>query len=291
MAGVSRWVATRRFIDAARTRAIRDKGMADVSRWVATRRFIDAARARVRAENLPLRRLLTESDRRLSPLTDPLASDFGAHRWLRNDREPAYSEWLAWVLERLGTAERAFGVLGLAEVLPGCHLERPVRCRVEKRVGAGHPGRQGRIDVEVDLEGEAVVWLELKLGDADASDWKKHAGYWKSLKRRQSGLKSFAIMIATSGSRKEYGRFEFLSWRQLCLRLRHGALELLRGRDSVSAAMSLAFVGAVEQNLVDFPGNLRERIDEGQALWSSTAVAEHLRSWLHGGTHGPAPDG
>src|SRR5262249_42842656 len=134
--------------------------MADVNGWVVTRRFINTARVRARAENLPLRRLLTESDRRLRPLKDPLASDFGAHHWLRNGREPAYSAWLAWVLERLRTPQRASAVLGLAEMLRGCHLKRHVNCTVEKRVGAGHPGKHGRIDVEVELGGEAVVWLE-----------------------------------------------------------------------------------------------------------------------------------
>jgi hypothetical protein len=48
-----------------------------------------------------LTELLDQSDKRLKPFADPLWTDFGTHRWLKADREEAYSDWLAWIVENL----------------------------------------------------------------------------------------------------------------------------------------------------------------------------------------------
>lgn len=45
--------------------------------------------------------LLEESYRRRCPLGESLLLDFGAHRWLRGDREEIYSDWLALIIDGL----------------------------------------------------------------------------------------------------------------------------------------------------------------------------------------------
>jgi hypothetical protein len=71
--------------------------------------------------------LLELSNRTFDPLADPLATDFGAHRWLSADREEAYSDWLGWILEQIGDAERVLRLLGVREkeTIRMCASEKP----------------------------------------------------------------------------------------------------------------------------------------------------------------------
>src|ERR1039457_7173919 len=49
---------------------------------------------------------LARSGAELSPLSDPLALNLGAHRWLSADREESYSDWLAWILQGMSAAAK-----------------------------------------------------------------------------------------------------------------------------------------------------------------------------------------
>jgi hypothetical protein len=66
--------------------------------WAPLQRMVHAATASMRAEGNRLRHLLDRSTQYLAPLGEPLLVDFGAHRWLKPQREEAYSDWLAWIL-------------------------------------------------------------------------------------------------------------------------------------------------------------------------------------------------
>jgi hypothetical protein len=76
--------------------------------------------------------LLKSSDealRRIS-LCEPLFADAGLNRWLDEDREEAYSDWLEWILCQLqrlpGEAANILAVLGIAdsEIVAACESRK-----------------------------------------------------------------------------------------------------------------------------------------------------------------------
>lgn len=79
--------------------------------WSAVETLIAAAQPRLLEDSRVLREILEISRDQLK-FTDPLLCDLGLHRWLAKDREEAYSDWLAWVLEQLGDTDAVFRVLG-----------------------------------------------------------------------------------------------------------------------------------------------------------------------------------
>jgi hypothetical protein len=221
--------------------------------------------------------LLVESARRLEPLGDPLATDFGLHRWLAGDREEAYSDWLQWILQQVRIPNDVFRLL---------HVEPPGELRDwpgtapsvgrEFPVPQGAEGRTGRLDLWVRYEGLALFVLEVKKADTEHADTAKQAGYKRWLDD-QPEPHQFAILVAAEASEDLYQGFRFLSWAHLCLRMRHLARCLCGEGRHVVAAMTLAFVGAVEQNLLGFsmPASASRR----SAAVNPRLVA-HLEQWL-----------
>jgi len=74
-----------------------------------------------------LQELLRLSNDAFVPLADPLAIDFGAHRWLSSGREEAYSDWLEWVLKQSGNARQILRLLGVQDedLVRECTSEKP----------------------------------------------------------------------------------------------------------------------------------------------------------------------
>ena len=66
--------------------------------WLPVKHLIASGTDFAKAQEACLADLILRSNAHLKPLTDPLATDFGTHRWLRGEREEAYSSWLAWIL-------------------------------------------------------------------------------------------------------------------------------------------------------------------------------------------------
>jgi hypothetical protein len=263
-----RWAAlTRRKPRPARTDEIASLG-----------RLIEISRRRVTLENERLVNLLDESTRILQPLSDPLVEDFGAHRWLQAEREEAYSDWLAWIFSRLGTAERILAVLG-EDRSPGQWGQLEASVVREYHVEAGHIDRTGRVDIHLEFQNAAVIWIEVKLTSAEDADMKKNAGYRLSQEARHEADKR-RFSIAITGSQQDYDGFEFRSWRTICVGLRRAALDLRHDEAVNTAAMTLAFVGAVEQNVLGFPGQLRRRAARGETVWAGVEIADYLEFWL-----------
>jgi hypothetical protein len=219
--------------------------------WAPARRIADAARAWFAAQAARVAALLQRSNGLLAPLGDPLLTDFGGHRWLSGDREEAYSDWLQWVLQQIGTPRAIFQLLH-ADEPPGLADWRgePDVAR-ERTVPRGHDGQKGRLDLVVRFGDLALLVLELKTGTAEAADTAKHTGY-KQWIATQSAAHKDAVLIATDAESDEYDGFRFLSWAELCLGLRRLARRDCGDGRLVVAAMTLAFVGAVEQNLLGF---------------------------------------
>jgi hypothetical protein len=198
--------------------------------------------------------LLNESDSRLKPLSDPLRTDFGVHRWLKAEREEAYSDWLAWILNRLTSPEVIVDLFKLQELFPDTPLSDPASLprhvvARELTVPCGDAGKQGRLDIVVRFQPLALIVVEVKTSNAEDANTEKQNWYaeWVAM---QDGT-AFPILLAVDGDNWEYeGDFRLLKWPDLCLALRRAAVGLLARRELVLTAMVLAFIGAVERNLM-----------------------------------------
>jgi hypothetical protein len=196
--------------------------------------------------------MLEESGRRLHPLGKPLATDFAVHRWLAGDREEAYSDWLQWVLLQLHDPDDVLRLLGVNERVDWSGWRGgPPEVNRELPVPEGHEGQGGRLDLLVRYTGIAVLVVEVKKTGADEADTAKQAGYLAWF-RGQPEPHRLPILLATEAEEDLYEGFRFLPWSELCLGLRRVARDRLGDGKGVVAALTLAFAGAVEQNLLGF---------------------------------------
>ena len=70
--------------------------------------------------------------------------------------------------------------------------------------------------------------------------------------------------------------FHPVDWREFCLRLRKIVPSIIKTRGTVSAGMVLAFVGAIEQNLLGLPSQPLESVRRGLMV-NVQAVLRYLR--------------
>jgi hypothetical protein len=245
--------------------------------WQAADDLVRAASAANRSARDALAKSLDISNRGFDPLADPLAIDFGAHRWLSSEREEAYSDWLGWILELVEDPVRVLKLLGVRdrEILDVCASEKPLVDR-EVRIP------DGRLDVVVQFGRHLLVVIEVKTKSFDSvavRDQLETYSRWvpDPPNRTERTLRYFAAV--------EFGEFdcpapfEPLPWRELTLRMRRQAGEWIRaskkppssGSDLIRAAMTLAFCGAVEQNLLGLSGK--------PAVFRTRPSAEYLEEW------------
>lgn len=198
-----------------------------------------------------LESLLWSSQQRLAPLGEPLLLDLGAHRWLKSEREEAYSDWLAWLLGQMPSGD----ILKLFELPPpedGCDLESPpLKVYREMWVEKGHEEATGRLDVVIMLPGNNAIVIEVKKGCLAASDLLKQGGYYESV--RKSGWDCrFFLLVSDEEGESSFG-FTVLPYSKLCRKLRFWAQQQCQRQelgDLGRVAMILAFVAAVEANLL-----------------------------------------
>ncbi len=209
--------------------------------------MIDAALSVGANSRLRLQQLLDRSHDALRPLDDPLQVDFGLHRWLSEDREESYSDWLHWILAQLKNPELVFEVLGIDQPATVSRCSGlPFSVTREEVI------QQGRLDLVVRYGTEALVLIEVKVSSAEDSDTEKNEGYSLWLRQQCYNFRH-SILICTDAQQPDYRGFVPVRWAEVCVNLRRMIPKLLvRGR-AVLSAMILAFVGAIEQNLLAFP--------------------------------------
>lgn len=253
---------------------------AQLPNWEPAVRMIKAARRLFEVDARRLKELLNKSNERLHPLADPMSTDFGVHRWLSDDREEAYSDWLAWIISQIECPLRIVRLFGIAKP------EKPEQWRkIEVEVGRelpvprGHEGREGRLDLWIRFRDRAIVVVEVKKQDADEADIEKHKGYLAWL-RSQPEPRKIAILLASEGSEDSYCDFQLCTWAELCVELRRMAPLLCKDGRFVPAAMILAFVGAVEQNLLAFSASTVKDIVDRRMATFDPRIVEHLERSL-----------
>lgn len=209
---------------------------------------------------------------------DPLLCDLGTHHWLEQER--SYSDWLAWVLEQLRDSRAVLRVFGIedAEWAAACAGEYTVQREVPLLEGL--PGCGGQIDLLVRFGKRSTPWcpkallgIEVKTYD---EQYQKQKGYLKS-PRRLCPRRAKGILTANDEPEHCFG-FSIRKWRDVCLGLRAVVAEgAAQDRfHSATRAMVLAFVSAVEQNLVGFDVASAHRAWNGQPALLPEALSKYL---------------
>lgn len=128
----------------------------------------------------------------------------------------------------------------------------------------GIDGAKRRTDLELVFGNRRAIVVEVKKGSADIIDVRQ---LQDQLQHRQ-GFDHY-ILLATSAANKVYGGgFYVLTWEEVCIRLRH-IVQQRHFKSAVQTAMILAFVGAVEQNILGLPGNFARRYRYNEVISSS----------------------
>jgi hypothetical protein len=220
------------------------------SNWDSVSNIIRAAEADSAQQELELRRLLNESDARLEAvcLCDPLHAGLGLNRWLRKEREEAYSDWLEWVLQQVQALPR--GAWHVLWVLGVPEKEIPVAADgTSFEISREFCIPDRRLDLFFSLEGALAVVVEVKKYSAEVSQTEKQAPYFEWLHKQDCSWKR-AILLVTDAAEETSYNFARLRWRELCSRLRALLPAIAERCGLVKAAMVVAFIGAAETNLL-----------------------------------------
>jgi len=171
--------------------------------------MIRVAEAEAQRAESQLRGLIDTSDARLQAISlcEPLLADAGLNRWLKKEREEAYSDWLKWILDQLGTAMDVLGVLGISdpEIVAACQSG-------VFKIDREHHVPGGRLDLLLSLDNSAIIIVEVKKYSAEL--WTKAGGLAKFLKpalKEPSAFRRYCTVgSASSGApclRNNCGRF------------------------------------------------------------------------------------
>jgi hypothetical protein len=241
--------------------------------WGPVKQILQAARDQSQVFESRLQRLLDESDDALFPLRDPLRANVGLNRWLARDREEAYSDWLAWVLQEIN---RGGGdIIGLLQVR---HPELSKYCKgLPLKVDREFVIPGGRLDIVVRFGEEVLLIIEIKTTSADIAEIAKQKLYRQWLDAQSIRFKPQPILLAVDAREVVYEGFAPLLWADVCTSLRR-TLPTIRDRIGVvTAAMIVAFVSAVETNLLRLAQPAEQQAGRS-LLYARTA--EHVQRGL-----------
>jgi hypothetical protein len=218
------------------------------------RRVVAAFRGLTESESLHLLQALDQSDQCLAPLCDPLRLSLREHRWLDLEREheESYSDWLAWLLQELGSAEAVLKVFGLdgTEFGPQVRGTSPQVDREETiLVGSGE---RKRLDVVIRFGEAGILLVEVKvrpIEEAGGSD--NLEVYLDWLKSQEAAVKKAILLVPESIESPCLG-WDVQTWDKVGLQLRAEAVALRVGAlpNLLLAALLLCFAGAVEHNIL-----------------------------------------
>ncbi len=231
------------------------------------RRMIDAAERDGEVASRRLVGLFEQSELALYPgVGDPLSAklSLGSHRWLAGHREEAYSDWLAWILDRQEDSSRVLRLFG---------IDAPANAHEELTVDREVCISDGRPDLVIRHPLLGVLCVEVKTKSEPREGQLRDYLKWLARKGSQLDLVLLAVDLPEDQPLPEHCRF--CSWKQVSLGLRAWASGWLRSGKIYDAVMTLAICGAVERNLLSMGRDglkavrtadyLEEVLDDGSA--------------------------
>jgi hypothetical protein len=257
-------------------RSTRRRGSAT---WDGISRLIKVAKLKLEVDGRELKGLLDESQVLLAPFEDPFDLDMGIHRWLAEDREEAYSDWLQWIVDQLHEPALIYKMFKLEPPGDIAAWTKIPFVKREQSVDTGHEGCAGRLDLIIRFPGHALIVVEVKTGTADEADTPKQIGYasWASENREPE---NHLVLLATDGQEGAYDGFGFLPWAHVCIFLRRLAADKDKRPSHTATALMLAFAGAVEQNLLGMSAYHIRRVARGDSPLRNPQVVDHLKAAL-----------
>ena len=215
------------------------------------------------------RTLLMCCDQFFAPLSDPLRCDLGLHAWLAPEREESYSKWLNWTLKQFAECGTLGEILDLP--IPSVSDTSGIRLLNELTIRSRDRKRSGRIDIAVCWHGDVSAILEIKTKSFTAEALEKHLLYCESPDVPPEAAR---IFIAQSADGLDLRGFRLLDWHEVCVRLRRRVQRVAQEKGPLPAAMVIAFIAAVEQNL------LGVRPFTGQNHYDIPVAVTHLQDFL-----------
>jgi hypothetical protein len=230
--------------------------------WTPASRMIAAAKRDAAASQQALKGLIQRSKAKHFPgFGDPLALDFGAHRWLKDSREEAWSDWLEWILNQDGDSGHVLRLFGLESTLVAGTI-----CEAEREVWTQ---QYGRIDMVIRFgDATSTLAVEIKTISEVGDD---QLGRYQTWLKTQPGPLGLVLLAVDEPENLTTIGWKYCSWETVSMGLRTWASAWLREKRQIEAALTLAFCGAVEQNLLRF----------GRCL-NAPRTAEYLETWLLG---------
>jgi len=131
-------------------------------------------------------------------------------------------------------------------------------------------------DLLLTLESFLMVIIEVKKYSADTADTAKQAGYHNWLELQNSFCQRRGFLLTTDAGEEKYENFSALRWGDVCIRLRRLLPKLRTNIGLVKTAMIVAFISAVETNLLNFVVPPTESV---QRLFYARTI-EHLEKYL-----------
>lgn len=245
-------------------------------------RITGTFQALVKSETVHLADLLESSDRQLAPLSDPLRLGFHGHRWLdlQHEREESYSDWLAWLLERMDSPEQVLQVFGLENTELGKLVgDKEVTVSREESIST-LDGRK-RTDIVIRFGNEGVLLVEVKIRELEEVGGAENVPiYHRWLEGVQPDPKRrHAILLVPTPIEPPCDEWDVRTWEDVSLNLRRQAAQHVSTQGkSMLTAITLCFAGAVEQNVLGLDGT-------GAAI-SAPQTALYLEQFLKEVNHG-----
>ena len=239
-------------------------------KWSAINQLVIAATPYLREKATTLKDLLAEWSRKFG-MQDPFLNDLGVHRWIA--RETSYSDWLAWVLERLEPS----AVFQVLDVKPPFNPEHAGKCLVRRESLLD----ERYIDLLIRFENapDYAIGVEVKTYD---EQYAKQEDYVESLKSiYREDIPCILLAIPEHIDKKRLCGFRLRSWRKVALALRMGIAESVTDHpadNQIVTAILLGFVSAVEQNLLGFGPEAPRRVLRNEP----TLISEDLVKYLGG---------
>jgi hypothetical protein len=223
--------------------------------WDAVGHFASSVEPYLQEVREEARRLVMDQEARfgLGTGSEPLRVDYGMHRWLRDECEPAYSDWLQWLVETIGRRDWIGSLLGIPADSHIIHAATPKVSAVEREVPVCQEddgALVGFLDLDIWFGDAARIVVELKTFD---QSFEKQLRYKEALDVGDVETE-FVLLTKDHPDTETVFGFRTRNWESFCLEARRLVPAVAQDRGVVVASLMLAFIGAVEQNVLQLGG-------------------------------------